>query len=157
MSNSGPSWPPPDIRPFLGNELTVPAKNRVGCDQCGYRSQESPAESCTATRQASAIGLAQPEPRWAELRLENPVLLTQVVDDVRLLALQPAQKNGYHQLRGNHDESLRDGAIGYSDTTRHGPSRDGPNDWIDVVLKVALVFHIIILIGIVIWVMTASA
>jgi hypothetical protein len=89
----------------------MPAENRVRRDQCGDLSQESPAESCTATSQASPIRLGESEAPWAELRLENPVFLTQKVDHVRLLALKPAQKNCHHQLRGNHDGSLREVAI----------------------------------------------
>lgn len=103
---------------IFGRELTVPAKNRVGRDHCGDLSQESPAESCTATRQAPPIRFGRPDAPWAELRSEDPVFLMQTVDHVRLLALQPAQKNGHCQLRGNQNGSLREVAIVYSDTTR---------------------------------------
>ena len=77
---------------FVGDELSVPAEDRVRCgDRCDLAEEfatEHPPLHC----QSLAPVLAEPDGLVAELVAEGSVLLSQVGDDVCLLAVHPASE-----------------------------------------------------------------
>src|SRR5436190_22833646 len=86
----------------------MPPQNGVGSDNGGYISEKPPTESRTDTGQAPPVIVGQLQPSVPQLRLEDPVLLTQICDRLRLPALEPTQNGRDDQLCRNHERSLRE-------------------------------------------------
>jgi len=91
-----------------GDELTVPAQNRVRCHQSGEFVQHASAQYPTFRREASALVVSEPQPPLAQLLAEDPVLLPQVVDHRVLATLDPAREEQEQELqrRGGHGQLM---------------------------------------------------
>jgi len=89
-----------------GDELTVPAQNRVRCHQSSEFVQHASAQYPTFRREASALVVGEPQPPLAQLLAEDPVLLLEVVDHRELATVDPAREEQEQELqrRGRHRE-----------------------------------------------------
>jgi hypothetical protein len=88
----GPSRPAFRVRPLPGDELPVPAENGVGRDDRRHLRQTPPAERRAQSGQAPPFVVGEPHALVAEARFQHPVLFAQVLDDLVLLVLEPADK-----------------------------------------------------------------
>jgi hypothetical protein len=91
-----------------GDELTVPAQNRVRCHQSGDLVQHASAQYPTFRREASALVVSEPRPPLAQLLAEDAVLLLQVVDHRVLATVDPAREKQEQELqrRGRHGDPM---------------------------------------------------
>jgi hypothetical protein len=89
-----------------GDELTVPAQNRVRCHQSSEFVQHASAQYPTFRREASALVVGEPQSPLAQLLAEDPVLLLEVVDHRELATVDPAREEQEQELqrRGRHRE-----------------------------------------------------
>ena len=79
------------LRPIvlLGDEMSVPAKDRVGRDDAGDLPKGLSADGLALDREASAQVVSEAKAASSELPTEEAVLLHQVVDDAVLVAADP--------------------------------------------------------------------
>ncbi len=86
------------VRPLLGNQSPVPAKDGVGSDE-GRNFGESPSSDRLASySKSSSLSIGQSEPSSAELLPEDAVLFPEIVDDRVLLARDPSRHRGHEDL-----------------------------------------------------------
>ena len=114
---AGPSTSTRLVRPFPGDEHPVPAKNRIGRDNRRHLDQDLATETGAEDRQPPPFVVGEPHALAAELSLQDSVLFAQVLDDLGLSALEPADKKRDEQLHRNHAPSLRQLPAEFSDTT----------------------------------------
>ena len=82
----GPSRTTFRVRPFLGDELPVPPKN-------GRHVRQDPTTQTRAQDgQPSPVIVRQPQTLMPQLHLQDAVLFAEVLDDVVLFPLEPAEK-----------------------------------------------------------------
>jgi hypothetical protein len=74
-----------------GDQLTVPAQDRVGRDQARELAQPATTDDPALGSQASPLIIGEPQPPPAELLAEDAVLLAQEVDDLELAGVDPAR------------------------------------------------------------------
>ena len=75
---------------FLGNQFPVPAKDRVRGDDARDLRQDPPAEFVAAHGEATALGIGQARRPRAQLLPQDPILFTQIVDQIVLVAIHSA-------------------------------------------------------------------
>ena len=78
------------IRPFPGNEQPVPPQNRVGSDDRGNLAQDPASEAPAADSQSAALVIGQLQRSADQLLPQNPILLSQILDNIPLLPIHPA-------------------------------------------------------------------
>lgn len=106
--DTGSSWPPRSVGPLARDEFAMPAENRIGRhDRCDIREQPA-AKAMADGGEPPTFVVAQPHPTAMQLRLEHAILFPQEVDDVAVLAFQPAEQRRDDQVQGKHPRSLRD-------------------------------------------------
>ena len=86
------------MSPFLSNELPVPTKDGVRCDERGNFGKGAAADGLAADSKTATLTISQTEPSLTELLLEDSILLPEVVDDRVLLARDPSGHGGYENL-----------------------------------------------------------
>ncbi len=92
---------------LLGDQPSVPTQNRVGRDNAGYLCQRPPSESLAAHCESAALGIAQSKRSAAKLLAEDPILFSQVVDLISLVAVQPpGQRKNQEVDNMGHAQSL---------------------------------------------------
>ena len=97
---------------LLGDQPPVPAEDRVRSDDTGHLHQCAPAKSLAAHRKSTALGVCEPKRSGTTLLVEDPILLSEIVDQIFLLAIHPASNGEHEELqRMGHRERLlaRDG------------------------------------------------
>ena len=100
--HTGPSRTPLRVRPFPGDELPVPAQNRVGRDDRRDLRQHPTTEPLAEASQPPPFVVGEPQALVAQLRLQDAVLFAQVLDDLVLFVLEPAEEGRDEQLHRNH-------------------------------------------------------
>jgi hypothetical protein len=105
-------------RPSSGT-LRVPAENRVGRDDRHNLRQQPTTERRASQTPPFVVG--EPHALVAQARFQDPVLFTQVLDDLVLLVLEPADETRDEQVQRNHPASLRQTA-GRGLFGHYGPS-----------------------------------
>ena len=63
-----------------GNQLPVPAENRVRRDDAGDLRENPPAEFLASHRESTALGVGQAKWTWAKLLPEDPILLPEIIE-----------------------------------------------------------------------------
>jgi hypothetical protein len=86
------------VGPLRSDELTVPSKNGVGCDERSDLVKGTPANGLAADRESAALIVVQPESFLPELLPEDFVLLSEILDDCVLLLADPAGQSGDEDL-----------------------------------------------------------
>jgi hypothetical protein len=76
---------------LAGDQLAVPAQDRVGRDQAGELAQPATTDEPALYGQASPLVIGEPQAPPAELLAEDAVLLAQEVDDLELAGVDPAR------------------------------------------------------------------
>jgi hypothetical protein len=76
---------------LAGDQLAVPAQDRVGCDQAGELAEPATADDPALDGQASPLVVGEAQAPSAELVAEHAVLLAQEVDDLELTGVNPAR------------------------------------------------------------------
>ena len=91
-----------------------------GLDDACHLSQCPPSKSLAAHGKSEALGVSQPKRLTAELLSEDPIFLSQIVDQILLVAVQPPSQGGDEELQsiGHHPRLRR------ADTARTGPYLD---------------------------------
>ena len=93
---------------LLGDQPPVPAENRVGSDDACHSSQRPLSESLASHGESAALGVGQPKRSTAELLAEDAILLSQIVDQILLVAIQPSGQGEDEELqRMGHRPRLR--------------------------------------------------
>src|SRR5262245_11096276 len=87
--DAGPSDAASGRRPFPRDELAVPSQNRLGGDKRRYLRQHRSPEHVAPTRQPAALRVGQLQPASSDLRFENAILLSQILNYVELVAIDP--------------------------------------------------------------------
>ena len=82
-----------------GDELTVPAQDRVRCHEPGEFVEHPSAQYPTFLREAAALIVGEPQPPRAQLLEEDPVLLLEVVDHRELATVDPAREEQKQKLQ----------------------------------------------------------
>jgi hypothetical protein len=95
----------------------MPAENRVRRDNRRNLCQKPTTEPRAEGSQVPPFVVGQPHALVAQLRLQDPVLLAQVLDHLVLLALEPADERRDEQVQRNHASSLCQLLATFSDTT----------------------------------------
>ncbi len=95
-------------RPLLGDELPVPAEDRLRRDDRRELVEHAPAEWDAADGEPDAIVIIQAELAPAERRFEDAVLLAEVLEDALLVAAEPAGEEDGEDLddRGHGARSV---------------------------------------------------
>jgi hypothetical protein len=75
---------------LLGNQLSIPAKDRVRGDNAAKLAQRRSPDCLPLLGQATPLTGCEANPLPVELLPEDSVLLSQVLDDVALVAVRPA-------------------------------------------------------------------
>jgi hypothetical protein len=88
------------VRPLLGDELSVPAKDGVGSDERRYFGESPSSDSLASHRKSSALCVGQPKSLAPELLLQDTVLLSKIFDDRILLTGDPTGHGGHEDLPG---------------------------------------------------------
>ena len=83
------------------------AKNRVGRDNGRNLPQTPTTETRAESGQAPPFVVDEQHALAAQLGFRNPVLFAQVLDDLVLFVLEPADKKRDEQVQRNHASSLR--------------------------------------------------
>jgi len=73
-----------------GNQLPIPPENRLRGHKRRDLPQKLPPKALSPGRQPAALGVGQTEPLASQVVVEDTVFLPQVVDDLLLLAVNPA-------------------------------------------------------------------
>jgi hypothetical protein len=112
--SAGPPSPP---GPLLRDQLTMPAQDRVRCRQSRDVPQGSSADLVSEHSQPPTLIVGQSDAMAAQLRLENPILFAEEVDDTTLLSLDPTKERHEQKVEWEHaSESIRievDGVSGH--------------------------------------------
>jgi hypothetical protein len=98
---------------LLGDQPTVPAEDRIRCDDPSDLLEDLPSEHFAFHSQAAALVVVQANPAPSELFAENAVLFLEVVDHMLLSAVDPA---GEHQEE--EVECVRWGGRGHAGGSR---------------------------------------
>src|SRR5262249_35630963 len=101
------SGPTPRVCPFPGDQLPVPPEDCVGRDDGGHLRQTPTAEPFAEDCQPSTFIVSQSESSSAQLRLQNPVFCSEILQGLLLLVLHPTDDDRQHQLKRKHPMSLR--------------------------------------------------
>jgi hypothetical protein len=104
LHDSGATWGLPFVSPLPGNELAVPAEDRVGSDERSDFGKSAPSDKLAADGKSSALGVGQSKSFRTELLLENSVFLSEIFDDRVLLTGDPSGHCGYEDLPGLKNE-----------------------------------------------------
>jgi len=113
---------------LLGDQFPVPTENRVARNDACHLGQRSAAEFPAPHRESPALRVSQLKRPTANLLAEDPILLSQTVDQILLTAVQPASEGEDEELQGlGHPPRLRRSApgsiaAGGPTTRRLGPS-----------------------------------
>ena len=92
---------------LLGDQLPVPAEDRVRRDDTGHLHQCAPAKSLAAHRKSTALGVCEPKRSGTTLLAEDAILLSEIVDQVFLVAIHPPSNGEHEELqRVGHRERL---------------------------------------------------
>jgi len=86
------------VGPLLRNQLPVPTKDSVGCDERGDLGKGAPANGLTSHGQSASLIVGQPESPATDLLLQDTILFAEVFDDRILLASDPAGQSGDEDL-----------------------------------------------------------
>ena len=97
----------PSVGPFLGNQFTMPSKNRIGRDERRHLTQCRAAEALPQHRETSPLRVVQPQPASSQLCFQRATLFAQECDHTALLALQLSEQREEEHLERNHGASLR--------------------------------------------------
>ncbi len=89
---------PRAVVPLPRNQLPVPGKYRVRGDDRRHLSQDFSTERLSFHREPSALLVGQAETLTAKLTLEDAVLLDEVIDDILLVAVDPAGDGDQKEL-----------------------------------------------------------
>ena len=105
---------------LLGDQPPVPAEDRVRGDDTGHLHQCAPAKLLAAHRESTALGVCEPKRSGTKLLAEDAILLSEIVDQIFLVAIHPASNGEYEELqRMGHRERL----LGRDGRHRIGPRR----------------------------------
>jgi hypothetical protein len=88
---------------LLGDQPPVPAEDRVRSDHTGHPHQCAPAESLTAHRETTALGVCEAKRSGTKLLAEDAILFSEIVDQIVLVAIHPAATVGTRKY--NHGAS----------------------------------------------------
>ena len=92
---------------FLRDQLTIPAQDGVRGDNAGEPRKHLAPELLAAHRKPSPLRIGESDSFAAKLFSEHPVLLSQVVDRVLLLAVEPPRRGQDEELESlGHPASL---------------------------------------------------
>ncbi|MBW2498776.1 MAG: hypothetical protein JRF61_15980 [Deltaproteobacteria bacterium] len=91
---------------FLRHQLAIPAKKRVGRDECGDLSELASAQAFHAARKPAGLGVRELKALSAEPLSKNTVLLLQILDHFLLVSVQSSgqqdeselQRHGCHRV-----------------------------------------------------------
>ncbi len=86
--------------PLLGDELPVPAKDGVRCDERSNTCEGASPDGLAADSEPATLIIGQPESSAPELLLQDAVLLSEVFNDCVLMAVDPASERGHEDLPG---------------------------------------------------------
>ncbi len=86
------------VSPLLGNQLSVPTKDRVGRDERSDFGEGAAADGFAVDSKSATLIIGQSESSATELLLEDSVLFTEILDDRILLASDPSGYGGYEDL-----------------------------------------------------------
>ena len=92
------------VIPFLGHELSMPAQDRIGCDDGGQFHQGFSAQCLGFDGQESALIVGQQKPLLPLCFQQSFNLQLVELDDLLLLALDPADKDHDEELPGLKNE-----------------------------------------------------
>ena len=113
------------IRPLRSDELAMPAEDRVRRDDGRDLRQQSTAEPLPEDRQAATFVIGQCQSSAVELRLQNAVLLSQVL---KRLESRTPDRRGSHRRRAEQT-----GAAGTGNVSRGKCSRTGAKSELNVI------------------------
>ena len=91
-----------------GDQPAEPAENRVGCDNPGHLAQALASEQLAPDCKTTALIIRETQTPAAELLTQNPILFSQLVDQILLLTVQPSGQGEDEELqRVRHRRRLR--------------------------------------------------
>ena len=76
----------------------VPAQDGVGSDDGGDACENAATENLALRSESAALVIRESESLAAQLLLQDTVLLDEVVDDLRLMTIDPAGERGEEEL-----------------------------------------------------------
>ena len=110
------------VGPFARDQFTMPAENRVWCDDRRHLLEQTTPQSVPQFAEASPLPIVKTQPPSIEPRLQNAILLSQKRDQICLLTMKPGTYRQDDQLKQSHARSLGhsvDPVVGhYGSTTR---------------------------------------
>jgi len=86
------------VRPLHRNQLVVPPKDRVWGHDGGDLGEQAATECMALGCESSTLIISEAKSPIAELLLEHSILLNEVGNDLRLVAVGPSCEGGEEQL-----------------------------------------------------------
>jgi len=81
----------------LGDELSMPSQQCLGCDEGGDRCEHLPTEAFCLAGQPAPLRIIEPQPSATELFSKDSIFFAQVIDGILLLLIHPAGHGDEHQ------------------------------------------------------------
>jgi hypothetical protein len=91
------------VIPFLSHPLSMPAKDRIGREDCPDLQEEFPAQELTFDSQSAPLVVIEENPLLTEFLPQDLILGTEVVDHHLLLPIDPAGQDEEIELPGIKD------------------------------------------------------
>jgi hypothetical protein len=112
LQNAGTSHTASRVRPLARDQLAMPPQNRIGRDDRRHLPQHAPPETVALGCQPPPLIRAQPETTPTHLRLQDLVLSSEVVNDVKLPPIHPVGCTNLvtpqGRIRESHHQADRD-------------------------------------------------
>jgi ectoine hydroxylase-related dioxygenase (phytanoyl-CoA dioxygenase family) len=96
------------MRPFVGNQLSVPPQECVGRHDRGDLTQGSTSQPDRARGESSSVVVCQAQTSSAQLRSEHAILFDQVGQRLPLLTIHPADQDSEPHLESRHVDHVRE-------------------------------------------------
>ena len=96
------------VSPFARDEFTVPAENRVWCDDRRHLREQTTPQSVPQFAEASSLAVVETQSPSTEPGLQNAILFSQKRDQICLLTMKPRIHRHDDQLKRSHARSLGD-------------------------------------------------
>ena len=96
------------VGPFARDQFTMPAENRVWCDDRRHLREETRPQSVPQFAKVSPLAIVETQTPSTEPRLQNAILFSQERDQICLLTMKPRTHRHDDQLKRSHARSLGD-------------------------------------------------
>ena len=96
------------LGPFASDQFTMPAENRVRCDNRRHLREQTTSRRCPSSAEASSLAVVETYTPSTEPELQDSILFSQKGDRIGLLTMKPRTHRHDEQLKRSHARSIGD-------------------------------------------------